>query len=102
MWDWEENSKDELDPVYKDTGAKETRAPKQKDHQYLPEPTFNPVEKEIATTANDPQGPTCTSPDHNPGKRRAKIQLEPINQHDTMTLESSDDDYDRPLLKKFR
>ena len=45
MWDREKNSKYELYLVYKDTGAKETRAPKQKDHQYLPEPTFNPVEK---------------------------------------------------------
>ena len=98
----EKNSEDELDLIYKDTGAKEAMAPKQKDHQYLPEPTLNPVENEIATTANDPQGPTCTSPDHNPGKPRAKIQPEPINQHDTMTLESSDDNYDQQLLKKFR
>ena len=50
MWDWEKNSVDELDLVYKDTRAKETMASKQKDHQYWPEPTFNPVENEIATT----------------------------------------------------
>ena len=71
------------------------------DHQYLPEPTFTPVENETATSTNNPQGPTCTSPDHNPGKRRAKVQPEPRTQQDTITLESSDDDYDRQLLKKF-
>ena len=101
MWDRKKNSGDELDLVYKDTRARESMPPTQKDHQYLPEPTFTPVENDTATTTNNPQRPTCTSPYHNPGKRRAKVQPEPINQQDTITLESSDDDYDRQLLKKF-
>ena len=68
----------------------------------MPEPTVNPVEYETDSTANKPQGPTCTSPDPNPGKRRAKIQSDPINQQDTITLESIDDENDQQLLKKFR
>ena len=94
MWDREKNSEDELDLVYKDTGARETMAPKQKDHQYLSKHTFIPVENYTATTANDPQN-------YNPGKRSAKTQPEPINQRDTITLEGSYGDFDQQLLKKF-
>ena len=56
MWDREKNSYDELDLVYKDTGARESMPPTQKDHQYLPEPTFTPVENEPATKTNNTQG----------------------------------------------
>ena len=75
--------------------------PTKKDHQYLPEPTFTPVENETATSTNNLQGSTCTSPDDNPGKRRAKVQPESRTQQDTITLKSTDEDYDRQLLKKF-
>ena len=37
----------------------------------------------------------------NPGKQRAKVQPDPRNQQDATTLESSDDEYDEQLLKKF-
>ena len=69
----------------------------------MPEPTFTPVETvdtETATTTANPQGTTCTSTDANPGKRPAQVQPEPLNQQDTITLESSDDEYDEQL-KKF-
>ena len=101
MWDREKNSQDELDLVYKDAGAKETVVPERMDHQYLPEPTFNPVENTTTTTVDEPQGPKSHQQDNNPGKRRAKIQPVPIHREDTITLESSDEDYDRQLLKKF-
>ena len=104
MWDRENNSDDELDLVYKGTDARGVGPQKQKDHQYLPEPTFTPVETvdtETATTTANPQGITCTSTDANPGKRHAEVQSEPLYQQDTITLESSDDEYDEQLLKKF-
>ena len=55
MWDREKNSDDEVDLVYKDTGARESMPPTQKDLQYLPEPNFTPVENEPATETNNLQ-----------------------------------------------
>ena len=101
MWDREKNSDDEVDLVYKDTGARESMPPTQKDLQYLREPNFTPVENEPATETNNLQGPTCTSAAQNPGKRRAKVQPELRSHQGMITLETSDDDYDRQLLQKF-
>ena len=59
MWDRENNSDDELNLVYKGTDARGLGPQKQKDHQYLPEPTFTPVESgntETATTTANPRG----------------------------------------------
>ena len=53
MWDRETNSDEELDLVYKGTDARGLGTQKQKDHQYLPEPTCTPVDSgntETATT----------------------------------------------------
>ena len=93
MWD--------RDLVYKGTDTRGAVPQKRKDHQYLPEPTFTPVDTENATATDNQQGKTCTSTNANPGKRRAKVQPELLNQQDTITLESSDDDYDEQLIKNF-
>ena len=92
MWNREVNSEDELDPKYK---PKPTP-----DHQYVPEPTFNPAPpaqinaERNATEAN--QSTNTTS-----GKRRAHHQPEVITHTDAVTLDSSDEEFDRRLLQKF-
>ena len=104
MWDRETNSDEELDLVYKGTDPRGLGTQKQKDHQYLAEPTCTPVDSgntETATTTANLRVATCTSTDVNPGKQRAKVQPDPRNQQDAITLESSDDEYAEQLLKKF-
>ena len=101
MWDRENNSEDELDLVFKDTGEKDTVVSLTKVHQYLPEPTFNPVSRTNVTTADDQQGPISDAQDNNPGKQRAKPKTDVANRKDAITLENSDEDYDQKLLKKF-
>ena len=103
MWDRENNSDDELDLVYKETNTRGLGTQKQDQH-YLPELTCTPVDSENNETARitaSSQGATGTSTKVNPGKQRAKVQPDPRNQQDAITLQSSDDEYDRQLLLKF-
>ena len=101
MWDRENNSDDELDLVYKGTDARNTKTKRSPilagTHLY---PNGLWKHTTAKTTAN-PRGTTCTSTDVNPGKQRAKVQPDPRNQQDAITLETSVDQYDEQLLKKF-
>ena len=56
---------------------------------------------ETARNTASSQGATGTSPEINPGKQRTKVQPDPRNQQEAITLQSSDDEYDRQLLLKF-
>ena len=92
MWERERNSEDDIYLVYKETGAKDTKASENKDHQYLPKPTFNPVSKTNATTADNQQGQindAQSTQNNNREKRRAKTQAEVANWKDTITLEAA-------------
>ena len=70
------------------------------DHQYVPEPTFNPAPpaqnntEQIATEANQ-------RTNTNSGKRRAQNQPGAVPNTDAVTLDSSDEEFDRRLLQKF-
>ena len=73
MWDRENNTDDELDLVYKDTGARESMPPSQSDHQNLPEPTFTPVENETATSTNNPLRTTTRENDAQKSNRSREL-----------------------------
>ena len=96
MWNREANSEDDLDLTYK-VQNKNTR-----EHQYVLEPSFNTVPADgtgINTQQNIWDTRQCTTT--NPGKQRAKHQSDTSANADTITLESSDEEFDRLLLKKF-
>ena len=98
MWDREKISEDELDLVYKDTIAT-----KQRDHQYLSEPTFNRAPT-TDITAKNTQEITVVNTQiarESPGKQRAKDQRDTTTKTDAITFESSDEMFDQQLLKKF-
>ena len=91
MWDREVNSEDELGLKYKQKPTP--------DHQYVPELTFNPAPpaqinaERNATEANQ-------STNTNSGKRRAYNQPDVVTHTDAVTLDSSDEEFDRRLLQK--
>ena len=86
MWDREKNSEDEPHLVDKDKGTKDTVVLVSEDYQYLHEPTINSVKNTTTTTADHQQRSTSNSQKNNPGKRRAKAQVEAIKGEDTITL----------------
>ena len=92
------NSEDELDLVYKGTVTT-----KQRDPQYLSEPTFNPAPTTDITVKNTHEiiVDNTQIPRENPGKQRAKDQRDTTTKTDAITLESSDKEFDQQLLKKF-
>ena len=92
MWDREVNSEDELDLKFK-------RKPTP-DHQYVPEPTFNPA----PPAQNDVEQTTIEVAlriTANSGKHRAQNQPDMVTNTDAVTLDSSDEEFDRRLLQKF-
>ena len=92
MWDREVNSEDELDLKFKQKPTP--------DHQYVPEPTFNPAPPaQINTEQNATEANQHTNT--NSGKRRANNQPDAVTHTDAVTLDSSDEEFDRRLLQKF-
>ena len=92
MWDREVNSEDELDLKFKQKPTP--------DHQYVPEPTFNPAPPaQIKTEQNATEANQRTNT--NSGKRRAHNQPDAVTHTDAVTLDSSDEEFDRRLLQKF-
>ena len=89
MWNRETNSEDELDLNYK-VQNRHTRA------HFQPSTTRCTG---INTQQNTSDTRQCTT--NNRGKQRAKDQPNAMTKTDTITLENSDEEFDRLLLKKF-
>ena len=94
MWNREVNSKDELDLKFKQQGKSTS------DHQYVPEPIFNPLPP---AQNNGDQNAIEVSPSTatNSGKQQWKYQQDTLPNTDAITLDSSDEEFDRRLLQKF-
>ena len=94
MWNREVNSEDELELKFKHHGKPTS------DHQYLPEPIFNPV----PPAQNNVEQNTIEVPPRtatNSGKQRPKNQQDTFPNTDAITLDSSDEEFDRRLLQNF-
>ena len=94
MWNREVNSEDELDLKFKHQGKPTL------DHQYVPEPIFNPV----PPAQNNVEQSTIEVPRRtttNSGKQRPKNQQDTFPNTDAFTLDSSDEEFDRRLLQNF-
>ena len=88
MWNRDINSEDELDLKYKP------------EHQYVPEPTFNPAPP-AQTVADKSATEGNRHTQTHSGKRRAQNQPDADTHTEAVTLDSSDEEFDRRLLQKF-